>query len=154
MDFFNRVFNRQTVAVPAWNIGRVKTHQLAGFDDHVFQNLIDGVTNVDVAIGIGRAVVQHKFGRTRAGRTQLLINAFFFPLLHPFRFAFGQIATHREGRIGQVQGFRKIDAHGAGGKRGEYLKKGVGRGGVFACLSGKKSAGSLAVGFYACGQGC
>ena len=152
VDFFNRVFNRQAVAVPTRNVGRVITHELARLDDDVFQNLVDGVANVDVAIGIGRAVVQHKFGRTRTGSTQLLVNAFFFPFCDPFGFALGQVAAHGEGGVGQVQGFGKIDAHGAGGKRGGYLKKGVGRAGDGGFLAGEKSAGTLAVGLYACGQ--
>ena len=104
MLFLNRVFNRQAVAVPAGDVLRVQALELPCLDDHVLQNLVDGMAHVDLAIGVGRAVVQDELGLTQAGVTQLFINAFFFPFLHPARLAFGQVATHGEGRVGQVQG--------------------------------------------------
>ncbi len=60
MQFFNRVFDWQAVAVPAGDVLRVKAGQLARFDDHVFQDLVDCVADVQFAVGVGWAIVQHK----------------------------------------------------------------------------------------------
>ena len=112
MQLLNRVFDRQAVAVPAWHVDRVHALELARLDDHVLQNFVDGVADVDVAVGIGRAVVQHKAGRTAAGSAQLFVNALFFPFLHPARLALGQVAAHGEGGIGQIQGAAVVGSGG------------------------------------------
>ena len=99
MQFFNGVFNRQTMAIPTGYVGRVQPLQLACFDDHVFENLVGSVANVDLAVGIRRAVVQYKFGCVHAGVTQFFVNAFVLPRFHPERLALGQVTTHGEGGI-------------------------------------------------------
>jgi hypothetical protein len=45
---------------------------------------------MNLAIGVGRAVVQHKLGRTAAGIAQLFIGALLFPSLDPYGLAFGK----------------------------------------------------------------
>ena len=100
----NCVLNRQAVAVPARNVGGVHVFQLARLDDHVFQDLVDGMAHVNLAIGVGRAVVQHKLGVVAAGGAQFLVNALLFPLFDPLRLPLGQVAAHRERGVGQVQG--------------------------------------------------
>jgi hypothetical protein len=54
------VLDRQAVAVPARHIGRVETGQRLGADDDVLEDLVHRVADVDVAVGVGRAVVQHE----------------------------------------------------------------------------------------------
>ena len=46
MQFFDGVFNRQTVAVPAGDVLRVKARELFGLDDHVFQHFVQRVADV------------------------------------------------------------------------------------------------------------
>ena len=104
MQLFNRVFNWQAVAVPARHVHRVQPLELARLDDHVFQNLVDRMTDMDLAVGIRRAIVQHKLFCTAARDAQLFVNAFVFPFLGPARLALGQVAAHRKRRVGQVQG--------------------------------------------------
>src|SRR3546814_3068971 len=50
--------DRQAVAVPAGDVGRVLALQRLGADDHVFQDMVERVADVHVAIGVGRAVVE------------------------------------------------------------------------------------------------
>ena len=106
--FFHRVFNGQAVAVPAGHVLRVKAIEHARLVDHVFQNLVDGMAHVKLAVGVGRAVVQHEFGVAAARGAQALVQAaaFFaaFPAGDPARLAFGQFAPHGKRRVGQVQG--------------------------------------------------
>ena len=102
--FFDLVFNRQAVAIPAGDIDSVHALELACLDDHVFQDLVDGVTHVDLAVGIGWAVMQDETGRVDARIAQFFVNAFVFPFLDPARLALGQVAAHGKGSVRQVQG--------------------------------------------------
>jgi hypothetical protein len=54
------VLDRQAVAVPARHVGRVEAGQRLGTDDDVLEDLVHRVADVDVAIGVRRAVVQHE----------------------------------------------------------------------------------------------
>jgi hypothetical protein len=61
-------FDRQAVAVPAGHVGRVLAQQRLGADDHVLQHLVQRMADVDVAVGVGRAVVEDEFLAALAGR--------------------------------------------------------------------------------------
>ena len=104
MQFFDGVFDRQAVAIPARHINRIHALELARLDDHVLEYFVDGVADVDLAVGVRWAIVQHKLRPALAHIAQLFVNAFVFPSLDPARLAFGQVAAHRERRVGQVQG--------------------------------------------------
>jgi hypothetical protein len=67
------------VAIPAGHIDGIKTIQLAGFDDHVFQDLVDRMADVNLAIGVRWAVMQDKFGFAGTDIAQFFVNAFVFP---------------------------------------------------------------------------
>ena len=117
MQFFDRVLDRQPVAVPAGDVLRVKPSELLGLDDHVLEHFVECVANVQLAIGVGRAVVQHKQGRADARCAQALVQAGFVPLLDPGGLALGQVAAHGEGRVGQVQGAAVVNFVGHGKSR-------------------------------------
>ena len=57
MEFFNGVFDWQTMAIPTGDVLRIKASQLARFDDHVLQYFIERMANVQFAVRIGRAVM-------------------------------------------------------------------------------------------------
>ncbi len=94
--------DRHAVAVPARHVDGVEPAQAAGLDDHVLQDLVDGVADVDVAVGVRGAVVQHEFLRAAARRADRLVDLLFLPLLDPQRLALGQVAPHRERGVEQV----------------------------------------------------
>ena len=73
-------------------------------DDDVLQDLVERRADVDVAVGVGRAVMQHEFGLAAAGVAQALVQAALVPGLDPARLALGQVAAHRERRVRQVEG--------------------------------------------------
>ena len=118
---FDRVFNRQPVAIPTGHVLGIKAGQLAGLDDHVLEHLVDGVAHVDGAVGVGRAVVQDELGRSAARGAQLLVHAFVLPLLHPTRLALGQVAAHRKRGVGQVEGAAVVGCGRAVGGRARGL---------------------------------
>ena len=104
VQFLDLHFDRHAVTVPARHIGRIETGQRFRFDDDVFQNLVDRMADVNVAVGIGRAVMQHEtFVAAFADLTDALIETALFPFGEHLRFAFRQIAAHRERRIRKIQ---------------------------------------------------
>ncbi len=127
----DRVLDRQAVAIPARRVLRVVAHQLTGLDDHVLQDLVDGVTHVDLAVGVRRPIVQHEQRLAHAGGAQALVAAFLVPLLNPARLALGQVAAHRERGVGEVErgpvvrgggGLVGVGGHGDGASGGDARK--------------------------------
>ena len=80
------------------------------------------MSHVDLPVRIGRAVVQHEQGPAVAGVAQALVQALGFPLRDPAGLALGQVAAHRERRVGQVErgpvvGGRGFVVHGLFARR-------------------------------------
>ncbi|MCG3770275.1 MAG: hypothetical protein JW384_01421 [Nitrosomonadaceae bacterium] len=69
------------MTIPTWYIGRVKARQGLTLDDDVLQDFIDCMPDMDISIGIGRTVVQYKFGPSFADFADLLIKFPFLPIL-------------------------------------------------------------------------
>ena len=108
----HRDLDRQAMAIPARHVGRAMAGQQLGAHHHVLEDLVDRVADVDRAVRIGRAVVQHE-GLAAAGglRLDLRVTPDLFPCGQPGRLALGQIAAHREIRLRQVDGALVIGAH-------------------------------------------
>ena len=94
--------NRQPVTIPTWDIARISAHHLLRAHHHIFEDLIERMTNVQVAIGIGRPVMQGK-ALTPCFLAQSVIDADLFPTGQPFRFAFWQAGTHGEICLRQIE---------------------------------------------------
>jgi hypothetical protein len=97
------VLDGQAVAVPARHVGGVVAEHGAGLDDHVLQDLVQGVPHVDVAVGVGGAVVQDPAGPPGAGRADLLVEPGCLPHLEEFRLPLGEVGLHGEVGLGKVQ---------------------------------------------------
>ena len=97
-------FDGQAVAVPSWDIGRVEAGHGLRLDDEVLQALVQGVAQVDGAIGVGRSVVQDVLRSALARLANLLVEAAFRPCCEPFRLIFRQIRLHREAGARQQKG--------------------------------------------------
>ena len=102
----DRDLDRQTVAVPARDVGRIEARHALGLDDDVLEDLVDRVAEVDRAVRIRRAIVQHELRAPLRMRAQLRVQAFFLPARQHRRLALGQIAAHRE--IGRRQVDRRL----------------------------------------------
>ena len=99
---FDLVLNRQAVAIPARNVRRVIAGQRFRAGDNVFENLVNRVTDVNAAVGVGRAIVQEEFWTAFAHFTQLLIQTNIVPALQGLRLARRQASLHRKLGIRQV----------------------------------------------------
>ena len=107
-------FDGQPVAVPAGDErGAVAEHRL-GFDDQVLQNFVERGAHVDVAIGEGRAVVEHEERGVFAGRLNLSVERLAFPLGQPCGLAGNEVGLHGEVRFGEIQRVFVVRAHRIG----------------------------------------
>ena len=88
--------DRQAMAIPAGDVRRIIALHALTFDDDIFEDLVQRMTNVNVAIGIGGAVVQSEVGLLLVRLAKFAVEFQFGPALHDFRFALWQVATHRE----------------------------------------------------------
>ena len=101
------------MTIPTWNVTCIFAHHLLGTHNHVFQNLVQCVPNVQMPIRIWRAIMQDKRLAARFF-AQALINANFGPTRQPFWLAFRQARTHWEIGYRQVDClfvFRCVSAH-------------------------------------------
>ena len=99
---FDFVFDRQAMAVPTRNIRRVETRKGFRTDDHVLENLVQRMTDVNRAVGVRRAVVQNEFRTILANFAQLSVQANTVPALQDLRFALWQAGLHWEGGVRKV----------------------------------------------------
>ncbi len=87
--------NGQAMTIPTWHIARVFTHHLLRAHYHIFKNFIQRMADVQMAIGIGGAIMQGK-ARTACFFAQTVVNADLAPHFEPFGFTLGQASAHRE----------------------------------------------------------
>ena len=97
-------FDGQTMAIPAGHEGGVVAIQSGGLDDDVLQNLVDRMADMDIAVGIGRAVDQQERGTVSRLLLNAGIEAFRLPARQPVRLALHQLGLHLEGRLREVEG--------------------------------------------------
>ena len=100
---FDLHFDRHAMTIPARHIGRIEARQGARLNDHVLEDLIDRVADVDVAVGVRRTVVQHEARPALARGAQAPVEPGLLPRLDPPGLALREVAAHRERRIEEVQ---------------------------------------------------
>ena len=103
--FLDLPFDRQAVTVPARHVVGIEAEHLLALGHHVLEDLVQGVADMDVAVGVGRAVMQHEFGAAGGVLSQLLVEVDLVPVFEDFRLALRQAGAHREFRLRQEQGF-------------------------------------------------
>ncbi len=94
-------FDRQAVAVPAWDVDGVLAQHLLAAVDHVLQDLVEGGAHVQVAVGVRRPVVEDELRAPRRRVAQPTIDVETLPPLQELGFARRQIGAHRKRRLGQ-----------------------------------------------------
>jgi hypothetical protein len=94
----------QAMAVVADDVGGVKPGHGPGFDDEILKNFVQGRPDVDVAVGVGRAVMEDELGRPCPAGPNLRVQADCGPPGERFRLGYRQVRLHREVGSRQVQG--------------------------------------------------
>src|SRR5690606_26222411 len=102
--FLDIVLDRQAVTIPAGHIRRIKTTQGFAFNNNVFENFVNRMTNMNITVGVGRAVVQNKLLASGTGCAYLLIESLCLPLFEHAWLALGKIRFHGEVGVRQIQG--------------------------------------------------
>ena len=102
--------DRQAVAVPAGQVVDVIAQGEARADDEVLQRLLQGVADVDRAVGVGRSVVQHEHRRARrlTGGAHGVVEVQLGPAGQDLRLLLRQARAHGEGRVGKKDGFAVV----------------------------------------------
>ena len=98
---FHLVFDRQAVAIPARHVRRILAVEGARFDDHILEDLVDRVADVNVAVGVGRSIVQNVTRAALARVADFLVQVVILPVLQTLGLALREIAAHREFGVGQ-----------------------------------------------------
>ena len=76
---FYVVFNGQTVTIPTGNIRRIKAAHGARFNDNIFKGFVYRMTQVNLAVGVRRAIVKNILFAASAGLANLLIEIAVLP---------------------------------------------------------------------------
>ncbi len=66
------------MAIPAWNVAHLAPLQHLIFIDDIFEDFVERCAHMDIAVGVGRAIVEDK-GRTWVRDRELPINIAFVP---------------------------------------------------------------------------
>ena len=100
---FHHQFDGQTMTIPARHIGGIKAGQGAGLDDHVLEDLVHRMADMNVAVGVRRAIVKNKLGTAGKGLTDLLVELLLLPLFQTRRFSLGQAGFHGKVGLGKIK---------------------------------------------------
>jgi hypothetical protein len=122
-------FDRQAVAVPAGNVVRILVEHLLRAGDEILEDLVQRVADVDVAVGVGRAVMQDELALARARRAKLPVEIVLLPAGEDFRLLLRQAGAHRKVRLRQIEARRIIGAGFVG----------LGRAGLGAVVHGSRA---------------
>ena len=93
--------DRQAVAVPAGDEGRVLAHQRLGAEDEVLDGLHHRMADMDVSIGVRRAVVEDEALGAGAGLADLTVEVALRPARENGRLLLREAGLH--GKIGLRQ---------------------------------------------------
>src|SRR5690242_2729135 len=124
---FDLPLDRQPMAVPARHVDRVAAEHLLRAVDHVFEDLVERMADVQIAVGIGRAVMEHVFLTPLGRRALPPIEADLLPARQQRGLALRQLAAHREIGLRQKDGFAVILSHGGSVPEGRVATHGTGR---------------------------
>ena len=109
--FLDLPLDRQTVTVPAGHVVRVLAEHLLRAVDDVLQHLVERMAHMQVAVRVGRAVMQDELLGAGAALAQLLPEADLFPMRQNLRLTGRQVAAHREVGLRQKDGRLIVHAH-------------------------------------------
>ncbi len=124
-------FDRQAVAVPARHVIGIEAEHLLAPRHHVLEDLVERMPDMDVAVGVRRAVVKDEARPALASSAQPPVKANAIPALKDRRLLLRQPGAHRKVGLRQKQRFRVIArfgrrvGHGAPSNKPIALRKGA-----------------------------
>ena len=106
------MLDRLAMAVPTGNIGNLIALHHPVTVDHVLGDLVHGVADVDRAVGVRRAVVQHELLVTLVLLQNLLVDLVVLPVLESLGLGLGKTGTHGKTGLGQIHRLLVLVCHG------------------------------------------
>ena len=100
----DHVLDRLAMAVPTRNIRSIEAALSMAFDNEVLQDLVEGVANVDGAVGIRRTIMQNTRLAVLILLENLPIQVLLFPLGQTLGLPRREVSLHREIGLGKVHG--------------------------------------------------
>ncbi len=97
------VLDGESVTVPARPIGAGKAGHGPGLDDEVFQDLVQRGAEVDVAVGVRRAVMEHKFLASPGGVLDFGVQVLLLPRRKDLGFPLGEVGLHGKISARQIE---------------------------------------------------
>ena len=101
---FHIMFDGQAVTVPTGHIRRDPAQQIARLHHNILEDLVQCRAQMNMAVGIRRAVMQHITPLCARSFLHEAVNVRLFPELQRFRFFLHQVRFHRELGIRQIEG--------------------------------------------------
>ncbi len=98
----DHVLDRLTMAVPTGDIRSIEAALSMAFDNEVLQDLVEGVANVDGAVGIRRTIMQNERLAVLVLLENLPIQVLLFPLGQTLGLPGREVSLHREIGLGKV----------------------------------------------------
>jgi hypothetical protein len=92
------------MGVPAGDIGGVIAGHIPVLDDKILEDLIEGSTNMNVAVGVGGAVMQDKRSLPLIAGNHRVIQVLVIHRLKHGRLPLGEFSPHGEVGFRQVNG--------------------------------------------------
>ena len=105
-------FDRQAMAVPARDVVAVLAQHLLGAAHQILEDLVEGVADMEVAVGVGWTVVQDEFRPPLALGAQPVVEAHLGPPLQQLRLLLGQAGAHGKVGLGQENAGFIVGCHG------------------------------------------
>ena len=90
------------MAIPAGDVGRIKSGRGFRFDDEVLEDFIKGGTKVNFAVGVRGAVMEQVRGAASSSLSNLAVEVFGFPPGQDGRLCGGEVGFHRKARAGKI----------------------------------------------------
>ena len=123
-------FDRQAVTIPAGHVIGIEAEHLLASGHHVLENFVERVADMDVAVGVGRTVMQDKARPSLGGGTQPAIEIEVTPARQQLQLFLRQAGAHWEVGLGQeerlavIARFRRLLVHGAPSNKPPAPRKG------------------------------
>ena len=97
----NLPLDGQAVTIPTGHIRRVLAQQCLRADNHVFQDMVEGMADMHVTIGIRRAVMQDELLPPTAAVAQVRVEILLLPARQYPRLLLRKASLHRKVCFGQ-----------------------------------------------------
>ncbi len=103
------------MTIPAGDVGRIVALHRFELDDEILEDFVERVAQMDVAVGVGRPVMQHVHGAAGASGANLRVKVLGVPAKQRLWLGLSQIRLHREIGLGKIDSFLYVHACGTHG---------------------------------------